>query len=126
MEDCLDGQIGGAVFLAINAGYTAIVVSLRTGQSASSVILGEASSVATSILSLAPIGWLMAQIYVIAAWASLLFALIAANSCRQILMLTELDIRYSLIGTSAGMGDTRSCFRVMLFRQASLSWRLPE
>jgi putative nucleotidyltransferase with HDIG domain len=31
--------------------------------------------VASSIFGLAPIGWLMAQIYVIAAWASLLFAL---------------------------------------------------
>jgi putative nucleotidyltransferase with HDIG domain len=31
--------------------------------------------VASTILGLAPIGWLMAQIYVIAAWASLLFAL---------------------------------------------------
>ena len=66
---------GGAVFLAINAGYTALVVSLRTGQSASTVFRGDMRSAATSFLSLAPIAWLMAQIYVIAAWASLLFAL---------------------------------------------------
>ena len=67
--------IGGAVFLAINAGLTAVGVAFRTGDSASSVIRAEARSVAASILSLAPIGWLMAQMYVIAAWASLLFAL---------------------------------------------------
>jgi putative nucleotidyltransferase with HDIG domain len=48
---------------------------MRTGQSTWAVVVGEARSVSTSILSLAPIGWLMAQIYVIAAWASLLFAL---------------------------------------------------
>ncbi|HYO44087.1 MAG TPA: HD-GYP domain-containing protein [Candidatus Limnocylindrales bacterium] len=66
---------GGAVFFAFNAGYTALVVSLRTGQSASNIIKGDVRSAATSFLSLAPIGWLMAQIYVIAAWASLLFAL---------------------------------------------------
>jgi putative nucleotidyltransferase with HDIG domain len=67
--------IGGTVYLAVNAGLTAVVVSLRTGQGALSVIAGEARGTAASILSLAPIGWLMAQIYVIAAWASLLFAL---------------------------------------------------
>jgi putative nucleotidyltransferase with HDIG domain len=39
------------------------------------VVKAEARGIAASILSLAPIGWLMAQIYVIAAWASLLFAL---------------------------------------------------
>ena len=67
--------IGGTVYLAVNAGLTAVVVSLRTGQGALSVIAGEARGTAASILSLAPIGWLMAQIYIIAAWASLLFAL---------------------------------------------------
>jgi putative nucleotidyltransferase with HDIG domain len=67
--------IGGAIFLAMNVALTGIIVSIRTGQSVASVVIGESRSVATSILSLAPIGWLMAQIYVIAAWASLLFAL---------------------------------------------------
>ena len=66
---------GGAVFLALNASLVAFSVSLRTGESAASIIRAESRSVATSIVSLAPIGWLMAQIYVIAAWASLLFAL---------------------------------------------------
>jgi putative nucleotidyltransferase with HDIG domain len=67
--------IGGAVFLAINAWITAFFVSARTGDRAISVIRGEARSVASSFVSLAPIGWLMAQIYVLAAYASLLFAL---------------------------------------------------
>jgi putative nucleotidyltransferase with HDIG domain len=63
------------VFLAINAGITAFFVSARTGDPAISVVRGEARSVASSLVSLAPIGWLMAQIYVLAAYASLLFAL---------------------------------------------------
>jgi putative nucleotidyltransferase with HDIG domain len=67
--------IGGAVFLGVNAGITAIFVSMRTGDRAISVIRGEARSVASSLVSLAPIGWLMAQIYVLAPYASLLFAL---------------------------------------------------
>jgi putative nucleotidyltransferase with HDIG domain len=67
--------VGGAVLLAINGGLAAILISLRTGQAASGVVAGEARGIAASIVSLAPIGWLMAEIYVIAAWASLLFAL---------------------------------------------------
>ncbi len=67
--------LGGAVMLAINGGLTAGAIALRTGQSASGVVSAEARGIAASILSLAPIGWLMAQIYVIAPWASLLFAL---------------------------------------------------
>jgi putative nucleotidyltransferase with HDIG domain len=66
--------VGGAVFLAVNSSLVAFSISLRTGDGASSIIQAEARSVATSVISLAPIGWLMAQIYVVAAWASLLFA----------------------------------------------------
>src|SRR3954449_9123306 len=66
---------GCAVYIAINASLTATVVALRTGQTTRSILVGDAQAVGVSILSLAPIGWLMAQIYVIAAWASLLFAL---------------------------------------------------
>jgi putative nucleotidyltransferase with HDIG domain len=67
--------VGCGVFIALNASLTAIVVSLRSGQSFRAVLSGDARSASASVLSLAPIGWLMAQIYVIAAWASLLFAL---------------------------------------------------
>jgi putative nucleotidyltransferase with HDIG domain len=67
--------LGCAVFVGLNAVMTAAVVALRSGQTLATVIVGEGRSVASSVLSLAPIGWLMAQIYVIAAWASLLFAL---------------------------------------------------
>jgi putative nucleotidyltransferase with HDIG domain len=67
--------LGGAVLLGINGGLTAVLIALRTGQDAWGVVSAESRGIAASILSLAPIGWLMAQIYVIAAWASLLFAL---------------------------------------------------
>jgi putative nucleotidyltransferase with HDIG domain len=67
--------LGCAVYVAINATLTAGVVAIRSGQTMSTILVGEGRSVTASVLSLAPIGWLMAQIYVIAAWASLLFAL---------------------------------------------------
>ena len=67
--------IGCGIFIALNASLTAMVVSLRSGQAFRAVLIGDARSTGATVLSLAPIGWLMAQIYVIAAWASLLFAL---------------------------------------------------
>ena len=67
--------VGCAVFLALNASLTRRRCSLRSGAAFATILFGDARSVAASVASLAPIGWLMAQIYVIAAWASLLFAL---------------------------------------------------
>jgi len=67
--------LGGAIFVSLNGGMTAVTVALRTGESATSILAFEARGTMASILSLAPIGWLMAEIYGIAAWASLLFAL---------------------------------------------------
>jgi len=61
--------------LAINAVMTAIVVSLRTDQNPLELVRTEARGIATSIVGIAPLGWLIAQMYTVAWWASLLFAL---------------------------------------------------
>ena len=66
---------GGFLFLAINAVMTAVVVSLRTDQSPAEIIRTEARGIATSVVGIAPLGWLIAQMYTVAWWASLLFAL---------------------------------------------------
>ncbi len=63
------------LFLGINAALTAVLVSLRTGQDAREIIRTEGRGITTSIVGLAPLGWLMAQMYTVAWWASLLFAL---------------------------------------------------
>jgi len=67
--------LGGAVFLIINVSLTALLLSYRTDQSAMSILAFEARGTMASNLSLAPIGWLMAQIYVVVAWGSLLFGI---------------------------------------------------
>jgi putative nucleotidyltransferase with HDIG domain len=67
--------LGAGAFFATNALLTALAVSLRTRQDYYSVLLGDARGFATSLLGLAPLGWLMAQMYAVAWWASLLFAL---------------------------------------------------
>jgi putative nucleotidyltransferase with HDIG domain len=67
--------VGAIVFVAVNATLTAMLVAVRTGQSAVEMMRAEARGITTSVVGLAPLGWLMAQMYTVAWWASLLFAL---------------------------------------------------
>ena len=67
--------VGAAAFFLLNAWLTATLISLRTDQPFRRVLFGDARGFATSLLALAPLGWLMAQMYTVAWWASLLFAL---------------------------------------------------
>ena len=67
--------VGALVFFALNTMLGATLVSLRTGQPVRSVLSGDLRGFAASLLGLAPIGWLMAQMYTVAWWASLLFVI---------------------------------------------------
>ena len=51
------------------------MLALRTGQSIRTVIVGDTRETAFNSLALAPLGWLMAVVYSIQWWATLLFAL---------------------------------------------------
>jgi putative nucleotidyltransferase with HDIG domain len=70
--------VGSVVFFGSNALLTATLVALRTGQGIRVVLVGDAKGFGTSLVALAPLGWLMARIYELAGvgwWATLLFAL---------------------------------------------------
>ncbi len=62
--------IGAAAFFLVNATLTAAAVALQTEQPFRSVLLGDAKVFATNLLGLAPLAWLMAQMYEVAWWAS--------------------------------------------------------
>jgi putative nucleotidyltransferase with HDIG domain len=66
---------GAVVLFALNFGITSILVALRSEQRAATVLFGDARGITTNALALAPLAWLMAQMYSIGWWASLLFAL---------------------------------------------------
>jgi putative nucleotidyltransferase with HDIG domain len=68
-------MVAAALFLAANAMLTALLVALRTSNDAFEIIRTEARGIATSVVGIAPLGWLIAQMYTVAWWASLLFAL---------------------------------------------------
>jgi HD-GYP domain-containing protein (c-di-GMP phosphodiesterase class II) len=68
--------MGGAVVLfGLNLATTSTVVALRTHQQIRTVVFGDARGISVNALALAPLAWLMAQMYAIGWWASLLFAL---------------------------------------------------
>ncbi len=68
-------MIGASIFFLLNMAITSLVVALRSGQPFAVVALGDWRGISVNALALAPLSWLMAQIYVLGWWASLLFAL---------------------------------------------------
>jgi putative nucleotidyltransferase with HDIG domain len=68
-------MLGAMVFFALNVALAVGLVALRTGQTFGSVLVGDSRQTLFNSLALAPLGWLMAIVYSILWWATLLFAL---------------------------------------------------
>ena len=73
--DFLRAMVASAVFNVLNITLAGSLLALRTGRALGTVIIGESRGTATPILALGPLGWLMAIVYSIQWWATLLFAL---------------------------------------------------
>jgi putative nucleotidyltransferase with HDIG domain len=68
--------VAGATTIFVgNLFTTASIVALRSNQSFKVVAVGDARGFAANLLALAPLAWLMAQIFQLQWWATLLFAL---------------------------------------------------
>jgi hypothetical protein len=68
-------MVGAAILVILNMGITSLIVSLRSQQSFKIVALGDWRGISVNAFALTPLAWLMAEIYAIGWWASLLFAL---------------------------------------------------
>ena len=68
-------SVAAAVFFVINLILVSALLKFRTGQPFRQLLLSDPRNFAASLVALAPVGWLMAQMYMIAWWSSLLFAL---------------------------------------------------
>jgi putative nucleotidyltransferase with HDIG domain len=67
---------GATVVFLSNVTLVAVVVALRSNQAVRVVVIGDAKGFATSQLALAPLAWLMSQVFALSGWwATLLFAL---------------------------------------------------
>ena len=67
--------LAAVVLFVLNTVIASGVLALRTGQSITAVIVGDSKDTAFNNIALAPLGWLMAIVYSIQWWATLLFAL---------------------------------------------------
>ena len=72
--DLLTAIVAAAVFYGLNVALAGSLVALRTGQSGREV-LADARGTLVSLFALSPLAWLMAQMYLVAWWATLLFSL---------------------------------------------------
>ncbi len=66
---------GALVFSACNIAFAAGLAALRTDQRVRDVLLGDIRGSAVNFVGLAPIGWLIAEMYQVVWWASLIFAI---------------------------------------------------
>jgi len=66
---------GATTIFIANLFATASIVALRSSQTFRVVAVGDAKGFAANLLALAPLAWLMAQIFQLQWWATLLFAL---------------------------------------------------
>ncbi|HEX9017053.1 MAG TPA: hypothetical protein VF960_13750, partial [Chloroflexota bacterium] len=64
----LAALVGAGAFFVSNASLASAVVSLRTGTSIPSILARDAASFYRNLLALAPVAWLMAQVYIDAGW----------------------------------------------------------
>jgi putative nucleotidyltransferase with HDIG domain len=68
-------MIAATLFFLLNMFFAGGLLALRTGQSVTAVLVGDAKGTAFNNLALAPLGWLMSIVYLVQWWAALLFAL---------------------------------------------------
>ena len=73
--DLIATLVAATVFFVLNWAIAGGLLALRTGQSFSTVVVGDSRETAYNNLALGPLGWLMAIVYSIQWWATLLFAL---------------------------------------------------
>jgi putative nucleotidyltransferase with HDIG domain len=113
--------LGAAVYLVLNALFAATLVALRTGQPLYTVISGDARGYLRNLVGLTPIGWLMAEVYTFAWWASLIFAIPLYTTRRSYADYTEIREMFTQTITAlAGAVDKRDPFT------SKHSWRVKE
>jgi HD-GYP domain-containing protein (c-di-GMP phosphodiesterase class II) len=102
---------GATALFVLNVAVSALMVSLRTGQPFQVVAFGDARGFGSNLLALTPLAWLMAQIFHLVWWASLLFALPLYTTRMAYHRFVEMREMFTqTIGALAGAVDKRDPF----------------
>src|SRR3954454_18499853 len=106
--DFVATMFAAAVFFVLNAGMAGSLLALRTGQRIRTVVTVNTRETAFSNLAMGPLGWLMALVYSIQWWATLLFALPLYTTRTASQRLVEMrDMFTQTIGALAAAVDKR-------------------
>ena len=109
--DFLATVVAASVLFVLNTVIASGVLALRTGQSISAVIVGDSRATAFNNIALAPLGWLMAIVYGLLWWATLLFALPLYTTRMASQRFVEMrDMFTQTIGALAEAVDKRDPF----------------
>jgi len=120
LADFAGAVLGGVVYFALNLIISSTIVAVRTGARLSAVLRGD-SALYANLLTLAPLAWLMAQMYLVAWWASLLFALplyTTRVAWRRFVEMREMFTQ--TIGALSEAVDARDTFTSMHSRRVML------
>jgi putative nucleotidyltransferase with HDIG domain len=104
-------MVAAAVFFVLNVALAGTLLGLRTGRSVGLSIAGDLRETAFNNVAMGPLGWLMALVYSIQWWATLLFALPLYTTRTASLRLVEMrDMFTQTIGALAEAVDKRDPF----------------
>jgi putative nucleotidyltransferase with HDIG domain len=107
-------MVGGAVYYALNEAITSSFVALRTGRSIPIVLVDGLRSSAVNNLALVPLAWLMALVYELTWWATLLFAVPLYITRIGYQRFTEMRLMFTqTIGALAEAVDKRDPFTAL-------------
>jgi putative nucleotidyltransferase with HDIG domain len=111
LADFLRAMVASLVFYALNVTLAGTLLALRTGQALTTVLVGDSRGTALNSIALGPLGWLMALVYSILWWATLLFALPLYTTRMASQRFVEMrDMFTQTIGALAEAVDKRDPF----------------
>jgi len=108
LADFIRAMFAAGVFYALNVWLAVSLLALRTGQPIRTVLMAESRENVLQNIALGPLGWLMALVYSVLWWATLLFALPLYTTRTASQRLIEMrDMFTQTIGALAEAVDKR-------------------
>jgi putative nucleotidyltransferase with HDIG domain len=74
VADFVTAMIAAGIFILTNLLLVSVLLGLRTGQSILGVLVADSRGIASGVIALAPLSWLMTMVYAVQWWATALFA----------------------------------------------------
>ena len=101
-------MVAAAVFMSLNLLLVSLLLGLRTGQPVLGVLVGDSRGIASAVIALAPLAWLMSMIYAVQWWATTLFAVPLYSTRLAYERFVEMREMFTqTIGALAGAVDKR-------------------